>query len=39
MTEFTCDTCGTVCKLAPGIGYYCPNQECEVMDWGFSKND
>ena len=28
----TCPKCGTKLKDAPGIGPYCPNQDCDVID-------
>lgn len=29
---WVCDKCGTKCEYAPGIGHYCPNQDCSVGD-------
>jgi len=32
MIEYVCRECDTVCKNAPGIGHYCPNEDCSVLD-------
>jgi len=33
-----CNKCGTDLVNAPGIGLFCPNKECEVMDGPFDDN-
>lgn len=29
---YKCGECGTTCKHALGIGHYCPNDDCPVVD-------
>lgn len=30
--RYKCVECGTICKHAPGIGRYCPDLDCEIVD-------
>jgi hypothetical protein len=35
-----CNKCGTVLVDAPGIGLYCPNKNCDVLDgWGIPEEE
>ena len=35
--ELTCHKCNTILFNAPGIGYFCPNKECDVSDGPFEE--
>ena len=35
--ELTCHKCNTILFNAPGIGYFCPNKECDVLDGPFEE--
>lgn len=30
--QMNCPKCGTKCEVCPGIGEYCPNKDCTVID-------
>lgn len=34
-----CNMCGTVLENAPGIGLFCPNKECDVLDGPFDGSE
>ena len=34
-----CYKCGTLLVLAPGIGHFCPNKECDVFDGPFAQDE
>ena len=34
-----CHKCGTILLNAPGIGLFCPNKKCDVMDGPFNDTD
>ena len=35
--ELTCNKCNTTLVNAPGIGHFCPNKECDVLDGPFEE--
>ena len=37
--ELTCHKCNTTLINAPGIGHFCPNKECDVLDGPFAEDD
>jgi hypothetical protein len=36
--ELTCNKCNTTLVNAPGIGHFCPNKECDVLDGPFEES-
>ncbi len=36
-TEYVCPECHTDCNNAPGIGPYCPAEDCPVADRAIEK--